>query len=264
MTTLRHPGTPSLVPFVLATLLSALQSLAAQSHRVNRAPGEVIQACVEDTTGLTRIVAPGELCQPGEHTVTWSIQGPPGPPGAVGPPGPVGAAGPSGPAGPPGAPGPAGAPGPPGATPKSPCEEKIGQVAFTGLPGQGVDGASDLSSLKLSLQRARGASGGRVRPAAPLTLGKPADQNSPRLMLAAVLGQPLSSVHVEVFRPNTTTPSLIYVLQDSFVSAFRFVPSAGDVLCEEVDVEFCKIDVTFIPETGPPVTNLVDRCQAGS
>jgi type VI protein secretion system component Hcp len=127
-----------------------------------------------------------------------------------------------------------------------------------------VDAASDFSSLKLSVQRVPAASGGRGRPTVPLTLGKPADQNSPRLMLAAVLGQPLSSVHVEVFRPNTTTPSLIYVLQDSLVSAFRFVPSTGDVLCEEIDVEFCKIDVTFIPEQGPPVKTLVDRCQAGS
>ena len=59
-----------------------------------------IHACVEDARGPVRIVSdptpygdPNEACEPDEHALDWSVQGPQGPPGAQGPQGPQGPAG---------------------------------------------------------------------------------------------------------------------------------------------------------------------------
>ena len=61
-----------------------------------------IHACVHDTNGKTRIVAPDEACMPSESPVDWAIVGPQGPqgdPGPQGDQGPQGDPGPMGPAG---------------------------------------------------------------------------------------------------------------------------------------------------------------------
>lgn len=64
----------------------------------------VIHACVNDITGVTRIVGADSPCFAGaaEHAVHWSIAGPQGPQGAQGPQGPQGPQGAQGAEGPPG------------------------------------------------------------------------------------------------------------------------------------------------------------------
>jgi Collagen triple helix repeat (20 copies) len=64
-------------------------------------------ACTQKGTG-TLYLPTEKGCRPGDASLDWGIEGPPGPPGPAGPPGPQGATGPQGPVGPQGAPGPAG------------------------------------------------------------------------------------------------------------------------------------------------------------
>ncbi len=69
---------------------------------------DVIRACVNDRSGVLRIVDHDDRCGRNESSLEWNAQGRPGP---AGPKGPAGSAGPAGPAGRTGGPGPAGAPG---------------------------------------------------------------------------------------------------------------------------------------------------------
>src|SRR5262245_58118752 len=124
-----------------AYALGLLSLAAVSSPPAEAASTDAIHACVARGTGHTRIVAASESCRPGEGPLSWSVQGPPGTPGQPGA---------GGPQGPPGLPGVAGPPGPAGASLKGPCDGTIGQVTFTGLPGQGTDVASVLSSLKVN------------------------------------------------------------------------------------------------------------------
>lgn len=189
-----------------------------------------IEACV-GMSGRTRIVDAAQACGAGERRVTWSVQGPPGPRG------------------------------PAGAGSRGPCDDKIGLVTFAGLPGSGPDVPGDLGFVKLNVTRPDPAGGPRPT---PMTVYRRADQTSPRLVMAAVLASP-TSVRVELFRPSTQIPGVILeALSPSFVSAYKFASPNSDVLCEEIDVEFCEMDVTSIPETGPASTIRINRCAAGS
>jgi hypothetical protein len=220
-------------------LLSLPSLVAATAPSPLRAQEGAIEACVA-TGGRPRIVAAGQACRLGERRVSWSIQGPPGEPG---------------PQGPAGAPGPAGEP---GTAAKGPCDDKIGVVAFSGLPGQGSDAPTDLGFVKFGMTPADPAGG--PRPVA-LTLYKRVDQNSPRLIMAAALLSPLTVVRFEVFRPTTQTPSLTVTLEDAvLVTGYRFASPSSEVVCEEIDVDFCQIEVTSIPEQGPPTTVRFNRC----
>ena len=180
-----------------------------------------IEGCVRPG-GRLRIVPPGQACREGEQRISWSIQGP-------------------------------------AAAPKGPCDDKIGQVAFAGLPGQGTDAPSDLGFLELDVTRGDPAAGA-PRPV-PATLYKKVDQNSPRLIMAAALLAPLTSVRVEIPSPNPTTISLIVVLEDPvLVTGYRFASPSSDVICEEVDLDFCQIEVTSLPTQGPATTVRFNRC----
>lgn len=113
------------------TVLALASSIGAlQAHA-----GTTINACVNDFTGIPRIVNTAQNCVWGEHFESWSIQGPAGPAGpqgAPGQPGPAGHAGAQGPAGAPGQAGPAGAPGVAG--PVGPAGA-VGPVGPAGAPG---------------------------------------------------------------------------------------------------------------------------------
>ena len=226
---------------VLLTLSTAATAVAQ----------EEIVACVRVPSGMTRIVSRGQACAPTERRVTWGSQGPPGPFGPPGAPGAPGA---------PGTPGPAGAP---GVNPKSPCQAgTIGQFTFSGPSGQ-TEIASALSALKVAVQVSHGASGAQPQ-FFPLVLTKQADAASPRLLLSAAGFSPLSGVRIDIFRGGTAAPAVTYVLHDpTFVTAFNYAPSGGDVLCEEIDLDFCKGEVTYTPEQGPSSTVVFDRCSTG-
>jgi len=90
------------------------------------AVGKLIKACVDERTGVVRVLGPGEKCKNTESRIRWRAkgprgeQGPQGDPGVTansiqGPQGPAGLQGLQGPAGPAGAPGPEGPQGPTGA-----------------------------------------------------------------------------------------------------------------------------------------------------
>ncbi len=120
-----------------AALLSAVAAASVGALEAS----EVIAACAKKRGGLLRLVSSPGACRPSERPVSWSAQGPPGPPGERGEPGPQGPPGPQGlpgEQGPPGPPGPQGPPGPPGPR---------GEEGPQGPPGPGIDALEDVNGL---------------------------------------------------------------------------------------------------------------------
>lgn len=76
----------------LPGVMSALGVLLSTATMAGADGGDtsVIHACVNNRTGVTRIVGVDDACKiVGEHAVHWSIVGPQGPPGPEGSPGPA-------------------------------------------------------------------------------------------------------------------------------------------------------------------------------
>ena len=142
--------------------LAMLTAMGAQQSHA----GTVIDACVGNFDGITRIVNSASDCRPHEHFDSWSIQGSAGP---MGPQGPAGTAGPKGATGAQGAQGAAGPAGPPGAVGAQ------GSVGPAGQPGaQGPAGAAGAAGPTgaagpIGPAGAAGASGavGPIGPAGP-------------------------------------------------------------------------------------------------
>jgi hypothetical protein len=120
---------------------SAFGALAAASLAVGGITGASattgappkIEACVHRSTGVVRVVSPGQACSAVVETrLVWNQEGVAGP---AGPQGPAGVPGPAGPEGPAGEQGPAGAPGSPG--PAGPIGETgpAGPAGPLGPPG---------------------------------------------------------------------------------------------------------------------------------
>ena len=117
----------------VATVVSVgLTQIAAAQE--SAAP-DLIRACVQQTSGVLRLIGTAESCRPTETLVTWNVQGIQGPPGPEGPQGPQGVAGPQGPQGPQGDVGPQGPQGEVG--PQGPQGETgpAGAVGPAGSPG---------------------------------------------------------------------------------------------------------------------------------
>ena len=116
------------------------------------APGlnaaDVIHACVDQRSGVLRVIAAEEQCKKGESALEWNIQGPTGvegPQGPVGPPGPIGPRGSDGQPGPAGPQGPQGVIGPPGPTGQKGSDGPAGPI---GPPGpEGPQGRPGLGLL---------------------------------------------------------------------------------------------------------------------
>lgn len=153
--------------------IALLVALGSAASAAIPGPDGSITACRSKSSGLLRVIKPGERCRPREVKLAWNQAGRPGPagpagapgqPGNAGPPGkpgpagpmgeagpkgeagPQGVAGPTGPSGPAGPTGPAGVPGPPGPQ---------------GVPGNGLTGfhtvrgstASDRTDFKFNTVR---------------------------------------------------------------------------------------------------------------
>jgi hypothetical protein len=120
---------------------AAAISLAAATGLAAAEGGhDAIEACVNETNGLVRIVGSAADCREHERGTSWSVRGPQGPPGAAGPqgePGPAGPQGETGPPGPQGEPGPAGTPGEPG-TGISSLDDLAGTACATAAGATGV------------------------------------------------------------------------------------------------------------------------------
>ncbi len=119
-------------------LVGAVSILAVYAEA---APPDLIHACVQRRTGVTRIVRAGEACRPFEQLVVWNVVGPQGPAGLQGPEGPQGPAGPEGPAGPPGSGGGGGG----GAS----TPQVVGQLLIEGLSSP--DEASPIYSVSIGI-----------------------------------------------------------------------------------------------------------------
>ena len=126
---------------VRTAVLIAGMALALIASDAATAETGVINACVQESTGTLRIVGADEECPKNWTSLSWNVQGVPGPAGPTGPEGPTGpsgATGPEGPAGPSGATGPEGPTGPSGATgPEGPAGT-TGQNARTVFSTGGV------------------------------------------------------------------------------------------------------------------------------
>ncbi len=68
----------------LVGLLLVVGAVAAYAHGGNTG---AIHSCVNNASGIVRIVGPNDSCRSNETATDWSIQGPPGPPGPPGSPG---------------------------------------------------------------------------------------------------------------------------------------------------------------------------------
>lgn len=129
----------------------------------------------------------------------------------------------------------------------------IGEIGFTGLPQSGND-PSDLLSFRMSSSRKPD---GSVAPGT-LWLCKPVDSNSKGLLLAALTANQVSSIRLEIVKPNPTTASVVIVLRNVLVTSFRLAPSL-DTPFEEVELLSCDVEITINPEEGPPTT-FSQRC----
>jgi hypothetical protein len=131
---------------------------AAQAQQVQQ-----LYACVNNSSGTIKMVAPGTVCENGATLFVWNVagpqgmigpqgpQGPAGPMGAAGPAGATGGTGPAGPAGATGMTGPAGPAGPQGPAGLSGPQGPIGLTGLTGPAGaQGPQGPAGgiLSALE--------------------------------------------------------------------------------------------------------------------
>jgi hypothetical protein len=105
-----------IVAVAVATGIIGAASGMAIAAATNTTSADVINACVDNRTGLLRIVSRTTSCRPSESPISWNREGPQGPTGPRGPTGPAGADGARGPTGPPGPPGPPGPTGPSGSS----------------------------------------------------------------------------------------------------------------------------------------------------
>jgi hypothetical protein len=100
-------------PYEIAALVVAVLALTVGGVAFATIPSNgVITGCYQKSGGTLRVIdATTSNCSSKETSLSWNVQGPPGPTGS---PGPSGAPGSPGPSGAPGSPGPSGAPGSPG------------------------------------------------------------------------------------------------------------------------------------------------------
>lgn len=124
-----------LVGSLTGMLLAGGAVFAHQKLRIFNETG-VIRACVDNTTGVIRIVRPNDDCSKRESMIEWNQIGPQGLMGPMGPAGAAGAAGPQGPQGSQGAPGAQGSMGPAGSTGPAGPEGQTGAAGPEGPAGQ--------------------------------------------------------------------------------------------------------------------------------
>ena len=232
------------------------------------APSDLIHACVQKATGLTRIVRPGQSCRPFEQLVVWNVSGPQGPAGPVGPTGPggpQGVAGPQGPIGPEGPQGPAGPAGSGGGT-GTPAKQVVGQMVIAGLNGPSEP--SSVFSVSIGVTNSGSSSGGGGGGAGKAVFGpfgvlKPVDALSPKLMLAAANGKHYTKATIEIFGDggSSAPPILTWELSDVLVSSFTFETNGGGELCDEVTFSYSKVCSVFegVDDQGKP-TGKVEEC----
>jgi type VI protein secretion system component Hcp len=146
-----------------------------------------------------------------------------------------------------------GQPGPPGENcsgpPPAPGPQSVGVVH---IDGNGFDPARGLAVFGASggvtfADVAPGGAGGKPV-LEHFILHKGIDGFSPALLGAALTGQILNSVRVDILRSDGST-ALRYVLTNSFVLELQSTHSDGP-LTESVTLNFEKFEVSYVPQSG--------------
>lgn len=243
----------------------ALLVSAGVAPSAEAAPSDLIHACVQKSTGLTRIVRPGQSCRHHEQLVVWNVSGPQGPIGPAGPQGLQGVEGPQGPMGPEGPqgpPGPAGGGGGGGTSAK----QVVGQMVIAGLNAPADPSA--VFSVSIGVTNSGSASSGGGGGAGKAEFGpfgvlKPIDALSPKLMLAAANGKHYTKATIEIFGAGGSgaPPILTWELSDVLVSSFTFETNGGGELCDAVSFSYSKVCSIFegVDDQGKP-TGKVEEC----
>jgi type VI secretion system secreted protein Hcp len=227
-----------------------------ESHRGQ----DVIKACVDRRSGEPRIVAPGRPCRDNETAVIWNVEGPAGhqgPAGAVGATGPAGAPGAAGQDGRDGRDGRDGQNG--GGTPAA--ASPIGTLSIEGI--HGPDESSPILSVSGGLTSMSGVDtggGGGVGKVnfQDIHVLKPVDQFSPKQYMFGALGRNLRAVDINVFRQGTQDVELSYRLEECTISSIQQSGGGNQTPVESLSFNFAKIQVTFTPLSGPPVSFCYD------
>lgn len=198
--------------------------------------GTTIYACVGQHNGQVRIVAAGTACRPDEDATSWNTTGP------------QGSTGPAGPAGPQG---PAGAPAP-DTTPRA---KVVGHMTLT--PEVGSPLTFDIYAYSAAQQQSAtigaqsgGAGAGKVT-FQPITVTKPVDASSPRLLVLLGKGVALKSAEVQLLAPDGSiaeTVNLKLVLLTSLTTSNS--GAATDRIHEDLSLDAGSIAVTVGSTTG--------------
>lgn len=229
------------------------------------APSDLIHACVQKGTGLTRIVRPGQSCRHHEQLVVWNVSGPQGPTGPVGPTGPQGVEGAQGPMGPEGPQGPAGPAGSGGGS-GTPAKQVVGQMVIAGLNGPSEPSSVFSVSIGVTNSGSTTSGGGGGAGKAefgPFGVLKPIDALSPKLMLAAANGKHFTKATFEIFGDGGSgaPPILTWDLSDVLVSSFTFETNGGGELCDAISLSYSRVCSIFegVDDQGKP-TGKVEEC----
>jgi type VI secretion system secreted protein Hcp len=200
----------------------------------------VIRACVAKN-GTVKIVDTDE-CGSKETLLTWNRQGPAGAPGPQGPAGPAGAIDANIVGG-------------------DPLEggQAVGLALLDGVTGDAAGGALDVKSFRVGGKNAvsdSGSGGGAGKVAFDdVRFQKLYDSSSPKLLLRMASGQHIPSATFTFRRPGADGATfLTYKLTDVVVTSYTQGGDKERPLLENVQLNFAKVEITFQPATGAPVT----------
>jgi type VI secretion system secreted protein Hcp len=239
----------------IATTLVAVIVAAASTYAWARTQdASTLRACAQKEDGSLRLVADGVACKKNEIAVSWNVVGPVGPAGATGA---AGAAGPAGrdgrdglqgPQGVAGPQGPAGAAGSGGGAAASPNAIQ-GNFTATGqkqgaITGDGPNGAMILIGLSHAIISPRDAASGLPtgkRMHKPFTITKELDKSTPKLLMALIQNENLTTTTFNFFRGKSTTPYLTVKLTNANVASRV---QTGET--EEISFTYQKIEWTWV------------------
>jgi type VI secretion system secreted protein Hcp len=218
------------LPAVLA--VGAASAIAANDSTV-------IRACAAKNGKTLHLAGANGKCAKGETALSWNQKGPAGAPGSAGPAGPQGAAGASAAAAPENIVG--GDPLSGGQATMSASLDGIGQIdvkAF-GFGGKNAPGTA-------------GGGGGAGKVAFhDLTFAKLYDATSPKLFQRLATGEHIKQV---TFTLTGQGDDLVYKLSDVAVTSYEQGGAKERPLLERVELNFAKVEISFTPAGGAPIT----------
>lgn len=214
------------LPAVLA--VGAATAIAANDS-------DVIRACAAKNGKTLHLAGANGKCAKGETALTWNQKGPAGAPGQAGP------AGPQGPA---------------GANAAAP-ENIVGGDPLTG--GQAAMSASidgigqvDVKAFGFGGKNTPGTAGGGGGAGKvafhDVTFAKLYDATSPKLFQRLATGEHIKQVTFSV------GADLTYKLSDVVVTSYEQGGFKERPLLERVELNFAKVEISFTPAGGAPIT----------